>query len=142
MENKYDQNFRFSCWFPYKKKTFCTKRLTTSEDVTVSWRSYKPVFGTEIPPTVPAGPWLVYKTLNSSLQFNGHKSPVLLFKLQTWWKGIIIFYSLWLETSFLFWVECNFFFSENGLSSILLFCNCWSALSINGKRYVQYSVTI
>lgn len=65
-------------------------------------------------PTVPAGPWLVYKTLNSSLQFNGHKSPVLLFKLQTWWKGIIIFYSLWLETSFLFWVECNFFFPKMG----------------------------
>lgn len=28
-------------------------------------------------------------------------------------------------------------FFKNGLSSILLFCNCWSALSINGKRYVH-----
>lgn len=127
--------FQISCWFPYKinKNTL----HQTFNHIRRCHCNIEGVINLCSAPKYPHSPWLVYATLKSSLQFNDHKSPVLLLKLQTWWKGVIFFILFDLGTFFVCLGRVQFFFPKTGLSSILLFCNCWSAFSINGKCHIH-----
>lgn len=127
--------FQISCWFPYKinKNTL----HQTFNHIRRCHCNIEGVINLCSAPKYPHSPWLVYATLKSSLQFNDHKSPVLLLKLQTWWKGVIFFILFDLGTFFVCLGRVHFFLPKTGLSSILLFCNCWSAFSINGKCHIH-----